>query len=793
MNILKKTHLLALAISFSVVALPVLAQDGKPSQVTGGVTVGAQTGSGIDASSKLQQYETVPRGVTLFDVDFGWKNDARYFITFEGNKLGLDDQFAQFDAGKKGAWSITGSLNQNPRWFSNTAETLYTQSAPGVFKLADGMRTSLQKIWSPATGETAAPANSSDNRFWSVLDYMNGAQPVDLRYVRKTGNVAFDVSALKDWDFKLSYQRETRNGSQPVAFTAGPGIDEIANPIQYTTQDVRGEVEYTKKAFLLNAAFSNSRFTNGVPYSVIDNPVRLNDTDYFWTAKPVLNTGANSEAQLWNAPDNKANSFDLTAAYKLPMRHKVTFTASFTSMTMDRTLVPQALNPNLNLATNNASYGKFSLAPEYSAINAKLDQTLYQVNFSGDPNPKFGYSAYYRAFDLTDKMPTYTFHSTVNSDGGASYSATGTSTGDAGYSTGQFKAEAHVLPAHGIKVGVNFGHVKTNYQDRDVLDLTDNTVGVTFDANHSWVGFHGGYTNLKREPGAENPNAAAEGTTGGPLDINAAMKDVARQDGKIYNAALTLTPLDKAAFTVSLQGMDSDFPNTSIGLKKSTVRNYGFDFVYTFNEKVGVNAGYVYETYHMDNNFWYGANGTVASPVATSTTDQYFNKIDDNVDTVDAGVRFDIIPGRFDIRSDYSYSKGRSDSGFTVVPGGQAGGDMYFPTTTTTVNFAQGQYLNMPQVFNATTIWKTSFNYHVEKNLVVSLLYWYQKFDQADYAYDLLAPYMQAGSTPYASTPGAVANIYPTLDPSANRALFLNAGVPNYNASIVRVSLRYRF
>ena len=797
MTIQKRTHLLALALVFSVLALPVLAQDGKEPQITGSATVGGQAGSGINDSSKLQQYETVPTGVVLWDANFGWKNTSRYFITFEGTKLGLEDQFAAFETGKKGTWTFAGSLNQNPRWFSNTAETLYNQSAPGVFTLADGMKSSLQKIWTPATGETAAPANSSDDRFWSVRDYMNGAQPVDLKYIRKTGGLAFDLTAIKDWTFNVAYQRETRDGTQPVAFTAGPGIDEIANPIKYTTQDIRGEVEYVKKSLLVNAVFTNSVFTNDVPYTVVDNPVRLSNTDYFWTATPVTAISTNAQARLWNAPDNQANSFDLVAAYKLPKHHKVTFTGSYTTMTMDRTLVAQAMNPNLNYATTSPNYGLFTLTPEYSAIHAKMDQTLWVVNFSGDPSPKFGYSAFYRAFDLTDKMPTYTFHSTVNSDGGPSYSATGTSTNDSSYNTGQFKVEGHFLPARGMKLGVNVGHVKTSYADRDVLDLTDTTYGVTFDVNHSWLGFHGGYTHLTRTPGAENPNAPAEGTTGGPTDINAAMTDVAHRTANLYNAAFTLTPLDKIAMTLYFQGNTSDYPDTSIGLKKSDVKSYGFDVVYSFNEKFGVNAGYIYETTHIDNNFWYSANGTVSSPIATNTIDQYFNAIDEKVDTASAGLHLQIIPKRLDLRSEYSYSKGRSDSGFYFGPthtaGGQAGGDLLFPTTTTTVNFPQLAYPTYPQVFNATTIWKTWVNYHVEKNVTVSFLYWHQKFDQADYAYDLLGNYMLQGSALYASTPGAVANIYPTLDPSANRALFLNAGVPNYNANIFRVSLTYRF
>ena len=789
-----KTHLLSLALAFSLLALPAMAQDATQPQSGGSVTVGAQTGSGLDTSSKLQQYETVPKGVFLQDVNLDWKNAANYFMTFQGSKLGLDDQSALFQAGHEGAWKLNMSLNQNPRWFSNTAETLYSQTSPGVFTLPAGMRQSQQQIWSPYTagGELAAPANSNDNRFWSMRDYMNGAQPVDLRYVRKTGLVGFDLTAIENWTFKVSYQREMRDGSQPVAFTAGPGIDEIANPIQYTTQDTRAEVEFFKKSFFLNGAFTHSTFDNAVPFTTVDNPVRLYNTDYFWTASSaIVNTSANATARLWNSPSNTADSFDFTAGVKMPSHHKLTVTGSSSVMKVDYTLIPQATNPNLGATTTG-----FTLNPEYPSVNPKLDQTLFNVNFSGDPSPMFGYSAFYRYYDLKDQTPTYTFNSTVNSDGGASYNATTPVVSDEdarGYKAEQYKVEAHVTPMTGVRIGVNAGHLKTTYQDRNFVDVGDNTFGVTLDTNMTGVSLHGGYTAVRRTPGAADPDEAAEGTTGGRLDINAEMKDVAKQNSNLYNAVLTLTPVDKAAFTFYVQGVTSDYPDTSIGLSKSTVRNYGVDATYAVTDKFSLNAAYIYEKTHMDTNLWYAANGTVAAPVATNTTDQYWNKIDDKVDTYKVGFRWTLVPSRMDVGSDYDYSKGRSDSGFTVAAGGVAGGDMLFPTNTTTVNFVQGQYLNYPQVYNATTIWKTWFNYHVDKNVTLSLMYWHQKFDQADWAYDNLGLYMLPGSALYATTAGAVANLYPQLDPSANRALFLNARVPNYNANIIKASLNIRF
>jgi MtrB/PioB family decaheme-associated outer membrane protein len=787
-------YLLSLALAFGLLAVPAMAQENKPQQVSGGVTVGAQAGTGINDSSKLQQYETVPTGVVLFDASFSWLSPSNYFMTFQGNKLGLDDQFAAFQTGKDGAWAVNLSLDQNPRWFSNTARTLYNESAPGVFTLPGGMQSNLQRIWSPASTDPKAPADSNDNRFWSVRDYVDGSQPIDLRYVRKTGLIGVDYTALENWTFKGSYQREVRNGNQAVAFTAGPGIDEIANPIQYTTQDWRAEAEYVKDRYFVNAAFTRSLFHNDVLYSTIDNPVRYDNTDFAWTGAPVVNTNANATARIWNAPDNSATSFDATGGIKLPSHNRVTVTYSRTGMGTDQAFIPQATNPNLNLATTSADYGKFTLTPEYDTFTGRLNQTLFMANLSGNPWEKVGYSLFYRLFDLNDHTPAYIFHSTVNSDGGASYSAAGiTSTEDArSFKTGQFRAEAHFTPARGIKVGVNGGQLKNTYEDRVYEDVKDNTVGVTLDANIRWVMLHAGYTHLSRQPGTTETPEPTE-TPGGRLDVNADMKDIAKQNANIYNVALTLTPIDKVALTFSTTGTSSDFPAVSIGLSKSSVYNYGFDLTYIPTEAVSVSAGYIYEKYHMYTNLWYGANGTATNPVATNTVDKYWNTTDDKVDTFRFGIRWTVVPKKVDVGSDYDYSKGRSDSAFTVTPGGQAGGDMLFPTNTTTVNFTQYQYLTYPQVFNATTIWKTWFDYHLTKDVTLGFLYWRQKFDQADWAYDNLYLYLQPGSTLYASTPGAVANVYPLLDPGANRALVLGTTVPNYNANIFRVSLSYRF
>jgi hypothetical protein len=76
---------------------------------------------------------------------------------------------------------------------------------------------------------------------------------------------------------------------------------------------------------------------------------------------------------------------------------------------------------------------------------------------------------------------------------------------------------------------------------------------------------------------------------------------------------------------------------------------------------------------------------------------------------------------------------------------------------------------------------KVKLDYHIDKNLTASAMWWKQKFDNMDWANGTssngtgLAPYMGR------------------VDPGANRWFFLGAVVPSYNADIFRASLTYKF
>ena len=262
-------RLLSLGMALGLVAFPAGAQ--SDNETSGSVTVGGQGGSGIDESSKLQQFETFPKGVFLPGARFSWKGSS-YFFDFRGTKLGLDDQSARASWGKVGTFKVNLSWDENPNFLSNTARTPFTEVSPGVFRLPDNIQQALQNVYVPFTG--SAPANPTVPGFFAVEPWVNESQPIDLRYLRKTGKAGLELKPSDSLSVRLGYSRESRDGNKNTTFYGGPNF-EVATPIDFTTHDFRAEADYAEGRVFASAAVAFSKFLNNVAFAEIDNPERL--------------------------------------------------------------------------------------------------------------------------------------------------------------------------------------------------------------------------------------------------------------------------------------------------------------------------------------------------------------------------------------------------------------------------------------------------------------------------------------------------------------------------------------
>ena len=157
----------------SALALPASAQWGPEEEKNcflrgkkGTLTLSGQANSAQGDSSKLEQYEEIPKGVLVPCAAYSWSNE-KYFFDAKTIDVGYDDMFLGGLFGRKGGFLLDVSWDQNPNWQTNTARSLYTETARGVFDFPDSVRLALQNVyvpWVPPTssnpvGTGSGPAN----------------------------------------------------------------------------------------------------------------------------------------------------------------------------------------------------------------------------------------------------------------------------------------------------------------------------------------------------------------------------------------------------------------------------------------------------------------------------------------------------------------------------------------------------------------------------------------------------------------------------------------------------------
>jgi hypothetical protein len=753
--------------------------------LTGGASVAAQGGSGIDESSKLQQYETVPVGVYLESAWFRWARGDHY-LRFEGTKLGLDDQFAGLRAGRERTWNLDVTWDENPNFISNAARTPYAETDPGVFRLPDGFRLANQNQYQPwvapssnsPSGIGSCPSNATAPCFYSFEPWVANGAPIDIRYERRTGRAALSYRKGEAWTFGVSGARESREGNKNTTFYGGTPSIEIASPIDYLTTDFRLEAEYAKGRGFANLSANFNTFTNELLYAEVDNPQRLEMMNPLHpSARPIYSDAATF--RLWLPPDNDAYTVDATAGYTLPKHHKVTGSFSVGGMNMQHdTVHGLSTNPDIQLNPPNPA---FSNTSPYSSIEGRYDTFMGQLKLTGDPHAKFGYIATWRKFELADETEDYTFFSSVRGDVSASVRAADDpiQRHHEGWSKQSLRAEVHVLPVSRLRLSASYGQDDFEYDRREYEDVTDQVLQLTADYGVSTVNVHLAYTNTSRDPGTEAIHPPWQGAT---------QTDLSERDRNQWSGFLTWMPNATVALSVNASHQTNDFPNSQTGVLDQTFDGYGFDATWTPNATFSAYGGYVYEEFFFDMAAAYIPRGqTIPGDFDPRNDPNYWeNETEDRIDTFRVGFEWMPRPERIQVTASLDYTKPRSDSEYEFVPGGAGEANGAWPASPFT-GFTSSTFTGFPQVSKDFLIAKVQLDYHVMKNLTATALYWKQKFDNVDWQTNVVWPNGNGGIDhelqPYMGH----------VDPSANRWLFLGAQVPSYDADIFRVALTYTF
>ena len=159
-------------------------------------------------TSKYNEYRDLRDGFFIPRVRLSMDDIAgsKYFLDAQSNNSIYRDQSYLATFGRWNRFKVQFRYDEIPHTYSNTARTLYTETAPGVLTIPLLTRNALQGL---ARTSTSLPSVIQSQ----LVPSMNFIVPA---IERRAGTVLFAYNISSYWDLLASYSREHESGSRPI-------------------------------------------------------------------------------------------------------------------------------------------------------------------------------------------------------------------------------------------------------------------------------------------------------------------------------------------------------------------------------------------------------------------------------------------------------------------------------------------------------------------------------------------------------------------------------------------------
>ncbi|MBI2216121.1 MAG: MtrB/PioB family decaheme-associated outer membrane protein [Candidatus Rokubacteria bacterium] len=693
-------------------------------------------------SGKFEEYRDIPSGAFLGGLDLRLTTkDDRYLFELKAQDAGEDDQNFRLRGSRLGLYDFEFEWDQIPHVFSRTGRSPYGETSRGVFELPDSIQTTLQ-------GASAAA------RPGLLRDFLaTSARSIDLETRWDIARLTLKLTPTREWDFLAEYTRTRKEGERPIGTTfVFTNQVELPEPIEQTVHDLQLAAAITRERWQLQFAYNLSLFKNDVDVLVWDNPLRVTDI-----------VGGPSRGRLDLAPDNVAHTASVTGAINLPGDSRLTGTYSYGWRFQDDSFVPHTIN---------SAIVDPRLALPADSLDGDVRTQLLNLRFTSRPLPRISLGARYRFYDLDDTTRNLTFPARVRTD---------TSIITEPLTTSRFSYTRHnagadvgwrLLGPLSLTVGYDWERWDRDENHREA-DLTDeHTPRVSLDwtpldwlvvrtsYRHSWrrINRYDTFAHLAHSVTPEELEADA------PQAQSVLLRkfDQADRDRDRVDLLAQISPLDTLVITPTVGVRKDDYKNSRLGLQDDESWVAGLDVSWSPTRTLALFTSYTREEIFARQRSRY------REPPAQleNPTFDWVAENRDIVHTVGAGINWSMIPGKLDLRLDWSFSEatGRMQ-GFNPTPpsGGTAGQN----ASATAVDF--------PTITDQLHQLQASVRYNISKSWFVTGRYIWERFDVTDFRTDEIEPWMGG------------------VDASTGTSIFLGAQVRDYTANILAFTVGYRF
>src|SRR5262245_24679597 len=273
----------------------------------------------------------------LLDFNLIKRFDETGWLTLFGRNVGFDDRQLRLGVERQGNWRFFVDFNQMPNFIPYTVTT------------------GLAGIGTPNQTINGAPRAS-----------------FDLETKRDFWTLGFGKELPAGFDFDLRYQNQKKEGSRlwgQGAFGSPPGggINFLADPVDYDTEQLEATLNYTTERLQLAGGYYGTWFRNSNP------------------ALNVIN-GVTGLSPMALPPASESWQAFLGGGYNFTPTTRGNFKVSYTHQTQTEGFVVASPTGRANLGGD-------------------VDTTLAQLGIASRPMPKLTLNADLRYVDRSDKTP----------------------------------------------------------------------------------------------------------------------------------------------------------------------------------------------------------------------------------------------------------------------------------------------------------------------------------------------------------------------------------------------------
>lgn len=667
----------------------------------------------VEDSSKAEEYGQLPDGFLINEFNVALYKPNGRFLNMDGERVGLDNAHYGFDYGMSGKYALTIDYLKIPHLFSKSGETIWVETDPGVWSLADNLQQTIQNLNNVEPTDPSYNAGLFAQRTY-VSNFLSVSHPQSLDLQRNRGNIGLEHSLSANWTVGVNYFQENRDGTRPFGTAFGfSWVTEVPEHLDYRTQNIQVGAQYNKNGKSLMFAYDLSLFHNEIQSTIWDNPLRFNDRTF---STAYTNGDGTSRGRVQLAPNNTANTISVAGASKLG-RGRLTGSFAYSLWTDDVDLLPFTINTAITPIPLPSSTFK----GKQQIVNANIRYTT-PVGSKGD------FTANYRLFDNNNKNDQFIIGQYVRLDQvveplerSECDPSTNTCIPIENPPTPLFAFSTNTLD---LNYGMRFtkkvrwyaGYVfdRWNREERDTDKTDTNRFRTGIDAFAArWLTIRFSYQYAQRRSDDFHVDNAVY------LFAPLRRYDVANVNQNLIRMVADFTPSEATNLGFNFLLTDNDYLDSQYGVLKWNQYSIGADFSYAFKDHSNFNVWY--EHANTDRDQRARQSNSDGTP-ATSPLRDWFVNLVDKYDTIGAGFTKGFKENKVNWNIGVTYAVGDGRANFDAGPALRPTGPVDLPNVDDT------------DLFSA----KTGVSVKIFPRARIGLFYWYERYTIDDYAENAL-------------------------------------------------------